>query len=107
MTDFTAENGATRVVPGSHRPARADLSAGIEAQAVQLAGRAGDILVFDVDLVHAGSLNPGEGRRRSVLITFASEALREVFARTAHLRAVRMDTGEGFDPVVRAPQTGY
>lgn len=101
--DYGPQNGATRVVPGSHRPAHAELPAGIEAQAVQLAGQAGDILVFDVDLVHAGSLNPGEGRRRSVLITYASEALREAFARTAPLRAVRMDTGESFDPVVPAP----
>lgn len=105
--DYGPQNGATRVVPGSHRPARADLPADIEAQAVQLSGQAGDILVFDVDLVHAGSLNPGEGRRRSVLVTYAAEALRETFARTAHLRAVRMDTGETFDPVAPAPQTGY
>lgn len=58
--DYGPENGAARLLPGSHRPQAAAPAFDFddESAVVQLSGRAGDILLFDVDLVHAGSLNP-------------------------------------------------
>ena len=58
--NYGPENGATRIVPGSHRPAQGEppFDWNDESRSVQLSGSAGDILVFDADLVHAGSLNP-------------------------------------------------
>ena len=97
--DFGPGNGATRFVPGSHRPrpgAPDDLAD--ESRAVQLSGQAGDIFVFDADLVHAGSLHPGQARRRSILIGFFAETRRPGHEATARLRNVRMDTRGGFDP---------
>jgi ectoine hydroxylase-related dioxygenase (phytanoyl-CoA dioxygenase family) len=68
--DYGPENGATRIIPGSHRPASSDqpIDFNDESRSMQLSGSADDILVFDADLVHAGSLNPTGARRRSVLI---------------------------------------
>jgi ectoine hydroxylase-related dioxygenase (phytanoyl-CoA dioxygenase family) len=98
--DFGPENGATRVVPGTHRPPPGeppfDLSD--ESRAVQVTGTAGDILVFDADVVHAGSLNSSGARRRSILIGYFAEPLHASHLRTAHLRGVRMDTSERFEP---------
>jgi len=56
----TAWNGATRIVTGSHRPALGEPSFDFndESRFVQLTGNADDILIFDADLIHAGSLNP-------------------------------------------------
>ncbi|TAG50032.1 MAG: phytanoyl-CoA dioxygenase [Betaproteobacteria bacterium] len=75
--DYDASNGATRVVPGSHRPLRSDASVDVneELQSRQIAGAAGDILVFDADLLHAASLNATGARRRSILIGYFAEPL--------------------------------
>jgi len=99
--DYGPDNGATRLIPGTHRPAAAERSApdpGDEALAVQLAGTAGDILVFDADLVHAGSLNRSGARRRSMLIGYFAETRHADHLATAALRGVRMDTRERFMP---------
>ena len=98
--DYGPDNGATRLVPGSHRPASDTPapSADDESRSLQLAGRAGDILVFDADLVHAGSLNPGSLRRRSVLIGYFAESNYASHLKTVGLRSIRMDTSERFEP---------
>lgn len=99
-------NGATRIVPGSHRPAQGEppFDFADESRSVQLSGSAGDILVFDADLVHAGSLNPTGARRRSILICYFAETLHGAHLETVNLRSIRMDTAERFDPA--GPATG-
>jgi len=98
--DYGPENGATRLVPGSHRPVSDALPFDFhdESRSIQLCGRAGDILVFDVDLVHAGSLNLTGKRRRSILISYFSEALYASHLETVGLRNIRMDTRDRFEP---------
>ena len=98
--DYGPDNGATRVVPGSHRPVQPGSPPGTddESRSLQLSGSAGDILVFDADLLHAASLNRTGARRRSILIGYFSEMLYEAHLATASLRSVRMDTTERFDP---------
>lgn len=99
LDDYGPHNGATRLVPGSHRLARDTPAPQVEDEtaARQLAGAAGDILVFDADLVHAGSLNPTGARRRSLLIGYFAEPLHATHLKTAGLRSIRMDTSERFD----------
>lgn len=98
--DYGPENGATRIVPGSHRPepGAPPFDFNDESRAVQLSGSAGDILVFDVDLVHAGSLNVIGARRRSILISYFSESLYASHLETVALRNIRMDTSDRFTP---------
>ncbi|WP_064118502.1 phytanoyl-CoA dioxygenase family protein [Pseudomonas fluorescens] len=98
--DFGADNGATRIVPGSHRPAPGapPVDGNDETGSVQLTGRAGDILVFDVDLLHAGSKNLSGARRRSILINYCAEPLYAAHRQTMALRNIRMDPIEWFDP---------
>lgn len=98
--DFGPGNGATRIVPGSHRPPEGEppFDFNDESRSVQLEGSAGDLLVFDADLVHAGSRNPTGVRRRSILITYFAEPRYASHLETANLRSVRMDTTERFDP---------
>jgi ectoine hydroxylase-related dioxygenase (phytanoyl-CoA dioxygenase family) len=99
LDDYGPENGATRIVPASHRPAPGDVPVDFddETLAVQLAGSAGDVLVFDADLVHAGSLNPSGARRRTLLMTYFAEPLYAQHLETTSLRSVRMDTTDRFD----------
>ena len=98
--DFGPANGATRLIPGTHRPAQGEPPPNDEddSRSLQLAGAAGDILVFDADLLHAGSLNSTGARRRSILIGYFAEPRYAAHLATAHLRNVRMDTRERFDP---------
>jgi ectoine hydroxylase-related dioxygenase (phytanoyl-CoA dioxygenase family) len=100
--DFGPANGATRIVPGSHRPAQDESPFEIncidESLSVQLAGSAGDIVVFDADLLHGATLNPTGARRRSILIGYFAEPRYASHLETARLRSVRMDTSELFDP---------
>ncbi|WP_236197291.1 phytanoyl-CoA dioxygenase family protein [Pseudomonas glycinae] len=100
LDDYGPENGATRIIPGSHRPALSEPPFDFtdESRSVQLTGSAGDILIFDADLIHAGSLNSSGARRRSLLITWFSEALYSTHLETVRLRNIQMDTTERFDP---------
>jgi hypothetical protein len=98
--DYGPHNGATRLVPGTHRP-RPDappFDPNDESRSIQLAGNAGDILVFDADLLHAGSRNRDGVRRRSILIGYFAESRYSSHLETAKLRNVRMETFERFDP---------
>lgn len=98
--DYGPENGATRIVPGSHRPTQDEppFDFNDESRSVQLSGSAGDILVFDADLVHAGSLNPTGARRRSILIGYFAGPLYATHLGTVNLRNIRMDKVGWFDP---------
>jgi ectoine hydroxylase-related dioxygenase (phytanoyl-CoA dioxygenase family) len=100
LDDFGPDNGATRLIPASHRPnaEEAARSEHDESQVIQIAGQAGDILVFDVDLLHAASLNPSGAHRRSLLINYAAEGLYDAHQQTAALRQVRMDTSARYAP---------
>lgn len=98
--DFGDWNGATRVVPGSHRPRPGtdNVEPEDESLAVQLSGSAGDVLVFDADVLHGAGLNTSGARRRSILIGYFAEPRFAAHLATAHLRNVRMDTTARFDP---------
>ena len=75
IDDYTAENGGTRVIPGSHRrgelpsEALADCLADHPSQ-ISLSGRAGSVVVFNSHLWHGGRANRPQGLRRGVLSYF-------------------------------------
>jgi ectoine hydroxylase-related dioxygenase (phytanoyl-CoA dioxygenase family) len=95
---YGPENGATRVVAGTHRGEGLAAPAGIEPPATQaLAGEAGDILVFDANLLHGAGRNLSGARRRSLLAAYTLASLRDDLVRTRELRAVRMATDEVFE----------
>jgi ectoine hydroxylase-related dioxygenase (phytanoyl-CoA dioxygenase family) len=76
LDDMARDNGATRIVPGSHRWARMPRGSFAQPQAVHpeervLEARAGDVLVFSSHLWHAGTNNESGRRRRVVLAQFA------------------------------------
>ena len=100
LDDYGPNNGATRIVPGSHRPAPdgPPFDFSDESQSVQIVGSAGDILVIDVDLVHAASRNLDGARRRTLLAGYWAEPLYASHQETLQLRSVRMDTSSMFDP---------
>jgi ectoine hydroxylase-related dioxygenase (phytanoyl-CoA dioxygenase family) len=75
LTDFTAANGATRVVPGSHtwpweRKATPD-------QVVQAEMSAGSVLLYSGTVLHSGGRNDSDSARLGLNLTYCLGWLRQ------------------------------
>jgi ectoine hydroxylase-related dioxygenase (phytanoyl-CoA dioxygenase family) len=71
LDDFTADNGATRVVPGSHLSGRAPRDAmpdvrAAHAKEVLVLAPAGTVVVFNSHLWHGGTVNRSPAPRRAL-----------------------------------------
>ncbi len=77
IDDFTAENGATMIIPGSHRLSDADIStarsvtamglpSGLASQAIPAVMPAGAAIVFLGTLVHGGGANRSTAPRLAI-----------------------------------------
>jgi ectoine hydroxylase-related dioxygenase (phytanoyl-CoA dioxygenase family) len=93
LDDFTAENGATRVVPGSHRWGRVPKDALADPGAphpdeVLVVGKAGTCVVFNSHLWHGGTLNQTAKPRRAIHAAFVRRTgpQQTVFANYLHAR---------------------
>jgi verruculogen synthase len=70
VTDFTEENGATRLILGSHKWAtKGDPP---EELTVRASMKAGDVLLMHQGMVHGGGAHRGEEARRLLLTQMAS-----------------------------------
>lgn len=75
LTDFTAENGATRVVPGSHRWPPDQRAA--PEQIVQAEMSAGSVLLYTGSVLHSGGQNQAKAARLGLNITYCLGWLRQ------------------------------
>lgn len=71
LDDFTAENGSTRVVPGSHRSGKAPKDEMADPtqphpDEVQLLAPAGTVVIFNSHTWHGGTLNKTDKPRRAM-----------------------------------------
>jgi ectoine hydroxylase-related dioxygenase (phytanoyl-CoA dioxygenase family) len=97
LDPYGPANGGTRVLAGTHAGAGLEVAAGVEhPEAAVLCGEAGDVLVFDANLLHGATRNASGARRRSLLVTYALLGLREDWEQTRAIRNVRMPTDEVF-----------
>lgn len=79
LQPFTARNGATWVLPGSHLSAQAPDTAAFEKGAIQLTCDQGDAIFFDARLYHRAGHNQTDIWRHSLTINFCRPYMRSRF----------------------------
>jgi ectoine hydroxylase-related dioxygenase (phytanoyl-CoA dioxygenase family) len=76
LQDFTATNGATRIVPGSHR--WTDERPGPDTETITVELPAGTALIYTGSVWHGGGANLSEANRLGVVLHYAVSWLRPV-----------------------------
>jgi ectoine hydroxylase-related dioxygenase (phytanoyl-CoA dioxygenase family) len=76
--DFTDENGATEVIPGSHLWGVADEAVPGDARAVQIVMPAGSAVLFAGTLVHRGGAHRGSATRLGITPQYCEPWVRQI-----------------------------
>lgn len=79
LQPFTAQNGATWVLPGSHLSDQVPDTASFEKGAIQLTCDRGDAIFFDARLYHRAGHNQTETWRHGLTINFCRPYMRSRF----------------------------
>jgi hypothetical protein len=66
VDDFTKENGATFVLPASHKSEAFPSPSYVKRNAVQVEAKAGSFILLDCMLFHSGGFNRSQAARRAV-----------------------------------------
>ncbi|MGW6201473.1 phytanoyl-CoA dioxygenase family protein [Kribbella sp. NPDC055110] len=91
LDDFTPSNGATRVVPGSHRRGTMPGDempdpAAAHPDQIQLLGQAGTVVIFNSHLWHGGTQNHTNNPRRALHSYFTRRHLPQQLDQQAYIR---------------------
>jgi hypothetical protein len=98
LDDFTAANGATYLLTGSHRHAERPSDEEFFRDAVRATGAAGSILVFDSNLWHAAGVNRTDRPRRALTLAFTRPFMKQ---QLDYPRALGYERGDAFSPALR------
>jgi len=97
VTDFTAENGATRLVPGSHTRDRAP-QLGEDTPSIAAEMKRGSVLVYNGSLWHGGGSNATGARRIGIAMNYCAGWVRQ---QENQQLGIPLDVARGFSPRLR------
>ena len=75
LTDFTDANGATRLVPGSHKKANPDYGGQYDTVPGEM--KKGSVLIWDGSLWHGGGANKTDKRRTGIAMNYCAGFIRQ------------------------------
>jgi ectoine hydroxylase-related dioxygenase (phytanoyl-CoA dioxygenase family) len=75
LTDFTEANGATRLVPGSHRKPNPEYGGAYETIAAEMPR--GSVMLWDGALWHGGGANTTDARRTGIAMNYCAGFIRQ------------------------------
>ncbi len=76
ITDFTADNGATRIIPGSHKRDSSPMY-GQDYDAEPAIMKRGSVMVYDGALWHGGGANASDARRVGIAMNYCAGFIRQ------------------------------
>jgi ectoine hydroxylase-related dioxygenase (phytanoyl-CoA dioxygenase family) len=97
LTDFTAANGATRLLPGSHRADR-NPELGVAHPTVAAEMRRGSVLIFDGSIWHGGGANQTDQRRTGIAMNYCAGWIRQ---QENQQLGIPLEVARGFDDRLR------
>lgn len=77
LDPFTIENGATKVLPASHRQEAFPSDRFVEQEAVAVSAPAGSFIILDCMMFHTGGVNSTDRARRAVNHVYSIPLLRQ------------------------------
>ena len=77
LSDFSADNGATRFIPGSQQWNQEQVAAAAAEQTVAAEMSAGSVLVYMGSVIHGGGHNRSQGDRIAMNLTYNNAWLRQ------------------------------
>jgi len=98
LTDFTDQNGATRLLPGSFERLDAPSQAEFDSDAQTVYPAAGDALIFNARTWHAGGINHTDQPRHALTVNYCRSYMRQHFD---FARMVPADRAAGLSPILR------
>jgi len=90
LDDFTLENGATYVLPASHKSEDLGSDGYVQRNKVQIAAKAGSFIVLDCMLFHTGGLNQTASPRRAVNHVFTIPFFKQQIRLPSNLNAASL-----------------
>lgn len=77
IDDFTAETGATWLLPGSHNAEERPTDAQFFERGIRIFGKAGTALIFDSQLWHSGGDNVSPAPRRGIAVVYTRSFIKQ------------------------------
>jgi ectoine hydroxylase-related dioxygenase (phytanoyl-CoA dioxygenase family) len=79
LDDFTMENGATRVIPGSHKLMSYPVDKKVFEEEIYITGKKGSAIIFNANLYHGGMENTTDKTRWAVVLGYARWFIKPTF----------------------------
>ncbi len=94
IDDFTEHNGATFVLPASHKCEELPSNEFIQKNAMQIAAKAGTFIILDCMTFHSGGLNTTNTSRKAINHVFTIPYLKQQIQIPTNLKSYKLSSKE-------------